>query len=147
MQTIIKHIKQSSVVAGFAAFGLERLFEAEILTLPYVSFFAEKAAISIKNTLFFMQIEQILSILEHINYFLTYFAPVFVATLFILIKYFGSKREEVKRGGELISAKQLKKQLTKDILREHKSGLDARLYLSTNKIPIATNMETKSFSF
>lgn len=148
MQTIIKHIKQSSVVAGFAAFGLERLFEAEILTLPYVSFFAEKAAISIKNTLFFMQIEQILSILEHINYFLTYFIPVFAINLFILIKYFGRKREEVKRGGELISAKQLKRQLTKDILREHKkSGLDARLYLSSNKIPVATNMETKSFFF
>ncbi len=148
MQTIIKHIKQSSIIAGFTAFALERLFEAEILTLPYLSVFSENTAIAIKNTIFFMEIEKILSILEHINYFLTYFIPAFAITLFILIKYFGGKREEVKRGGELISAKQLKKELTKDILREHKrNGLDARLYLSTNKIPIAENMETRSFFF
>lgn len=148
MQTIIKHIKQSSVISGFVAFGLERLYEAEILTLPYLFVFSENTAIAIKNTLFFIEIERILSILEHINYFLTYFIPVFAITLFILIKYFGGKREEVKRGGELISVKRLKQQLTKDILREHKrNGLDARLYLSSSKIPIAENMETRSFFF
>lgn len=65
-----------------------------------------------------------------------------------MIRYFGNKAETVKRGGELISAKQLKKELTKDILREHKrNGLDARLYLSSSKIPVATNMETRSFFF
>lgn len=141
---ISRKVHLASVIAGFIGLGCGLAITKGEVQLPFINAadFMPSHLEGVGDWLYADTIKGFL--VPNISAFLSYFFPVWVATLFYLFKYGKSEDEVFKRGSQLLSPKELRKYILKALKKSHDTH---RLTVGVEQIPIPYSQEVKNTLF
>jgi type IV secretory pathway TraG/TraD family ATPase VirD4 len=139
-----RKLRTASIIAGFIGLGVGLAITRVDVPLPFfnIAKFMPETMEGVSSWLYEETIKGFL--IPNLSVFLTYFLPVWIASLIYLFKYDKREDEVFKRGSQLLLPKALRKHILKALKKSHDTY---RLTIGIEQIPILFSQEAKNFLF